>query len=458
MSPIAVPGPTDSPLVQRIRYMRDPIGYIEQCQRRYGDVFSIKLVNHGMVFVCSPELAKEVYTSGEDTLVAGEAKIKIFGKLLGQSSTLLLDGPAHLKRRRLMLPRFRGEMMEGFRPVMLDACERTLDAMPKGGTFALHPYMHRIAFDVIGRALFSATPPRLVGELLEALRNFANRAVTSRLLMFPALQRDLGALSPWGRVLRVVAAARAAVETEIRRRRADLTEQNDITGLLLAARHDDGSPLSDDEVRDEIMTIVAAGHETTAMSLTWLSYAVFSRPSVLAKLRAELAASPNGVGGELPYMDAVIRESLRYYSMIPNGSGRIVKRDFTLGGYRVPAGAMVSVAFHAVHRKPQVFERAGEFWPERFMTAKYSPYESVPFGGGTRRCLGMPFAMFEIKLVLASMIERFSLEIVQREVVPSWRGAFLTPSKGLVVRAAPAPRIGPGAALNSRVADVVARA
>lgn len=427
--------------MQRLRYMRDPLGYLETCQRRYGDVFTLRLVKTGMVIVCSPELAKTVYAADDDTLVAGEAKIAIFGKVLGQSSTLLLDGPRHLKRRRLLLPRFRGELMQTFEPVMRDAANRTLDAMPRSKPFALHPFMHRIAFDVILRALFSETAPAQQGELRDALHEFATRAVTSRLLMFPRLQRDLGPLSPWGRVTRIVARARDAVLAEVRRRRGRSQSGADITGLLVDARHEDGSLLTDEEIRDEILTMVAAGHETTSMALTWLCYAVFERPDVLARLCIELAE--HSVDGrvkvdQLPYLDAVVRESLRYYSLIPNGSGRIVKRTFELAGYEVPAGAMVSVAFHALHRRSEVFERADEFWPDRFLQAKYSPYEWVPFGGGTRRCLGMPFALFETKVVLAQLLRRYRLEVVQHDVRPAWRGMFLTPSEGLRVRCRPA--------------------
>lgn len=435
MSSNALPGPHDPPIVQKFRYLRDPIGCITECQRRYGDVFSLQLVKNGMVFVCSPELTKEVYAADDDTLAAGAAKIAIFGKLLGKTSTLLLDGAAHLKRRKLMLPRFRGDIMQGLRSVMLEACDRSLASISHGREFSLHPVLHRIAFDVIGRALFSGTPDHLSAPLLEVLRNFANRAVTTRLLMFPKLQRNLGPLSPWGKVVRAVARAREAVLAEIVRRRAAPSERDDITEMLITARHEDGSLLTDEEILDEILTMVAAGHETTAISLTWLSYAVFSRPEVVTKLRSELSASPGGSADELAYMESVIRESLRFYSLIPNGSGRLVKRAISLGGYKVPEGAMITVAFHAVHRRSDVFERPDQFRPERFIDRKYSPYEWVPFGGGTRRCIGLHFAMLEMKLVLAAMVERFRIEIAQDNVKPSWRGAFLTPNKGLIVRA-----------------------
>lgn len=437
------PGPADHPLVQRVRYMRDPLGYLAKCQRELGDIFMLALSKHGMVIVCSPELAKAVYTAGDEYIVAGEAKIKVFGKVLGTSSTLLLDGAPHLERRRLLLPRFRGEIMQTFGPVMIDACRRTLDTMPRDRAFALHPFMHRTAFEVIMRALFATTPPDVLAPLSQTLREFANDAITSRLFLFPALQKDLGPWSPWGKVRRIVDRTRPAVLAEIRRRRRAATPTTaDIVGLLLDAQDDNGRPLTDEEIRDEILTVVAAGHETTAMALTWLCSTVFTRHDILAKLRGELDAQkelgPLDVD-RLPYLDAVCRESLRFNSLIPNGSGRLVKKPLPLGGYVAPAGAMLTIAFHQIHRRADVFERADEFWPERFLDAKYTPYESIAFGGGTRRCLGMPFALFEMKIVLATLIDQVGLEIVQRDIKPSWRGMFLTPSKGLEVRVRPRP-------------------
>ena len=429
------PSPKQPALVQRVRYLRDPIGYMDRCQRELGDTYMIELVNPGMVFVSTPALAKQVYTSSEDDLVAGEAKIAVFGKILGHSSTLLLDGAEHLKRRRLLLPRFRGELAQKLAPAMTEACTTTLAELPTDRTFALHAFMHRIAFQVISRSLFAATPPARIAKLEAALRNFAHDAVTSRLLMFPALQRDFGRYSPWGHVVRVVSRARREVLAEIHMRRTMAVTSEDILGLLLDAKNDDGTALTDSEIVDEILTMVAAGHETTSMALTWLCYAVYTRPAILAKLRSE-----TGELTERAYLQATVRESLRMYSVIPNGSGRIAKRAFQLGGFEVPAGAMVTVAFHAVHRTLEVFADAETFRPERFLDAKYSPYESIPFGGGARRCLGMPFALFELELVLSKIVERFDLEIVQRDVVPMWRGRFLTPTKGLLVRATPVTR------------------
>ncbi|HEY0255425.1 MAG TPA: cytochrome P450, partial [Kofleriaceae bacterium] len=345
----SLPEPPEPAFLQRVSYLRDPIGTMDRCQKTLGDIYKLAL-GPGMVFVSSPELAKEMLTQPEDNLVAGEAKIHVFGKILGDSSTLLLDGPAHLKRRRLLLPRFRGELAQKLEPAMREACENVLAELPRGHEFALHSFMHRIAFQVISRSLFAATPASRLKQLEAALREFAHRAVTSRLLMFRPLQRDLP-FSPWRKVMNIVEAARRAVLTEIRVRRVSASDGDDILGMLLTATSEDGTALAETEIVDEILTMVAAGHETTSMALTWLVYAVYTRPDVLAKLRA----------GDPAYRDATVRESLRMYSVIPNGSGRLAKRDFTLGGYTVPKGTLVTVAFHAVHRRLDVFADADTF-------------------------------------------------------------------------------------------------
>jgi cytochrome P450 family 110 len=232
--------------------------------------------------------------------------------------------------------------------------------------------------------------------------------------------------------VRTVERARAAIRSELEARRRE-PAANDLAGMLIDARDEAGQALDESAIVDEILTMIVAGHETTAMAATWLCYAVFTRPDVRDRLRAE--AREHAALADRPYLAAVVRESLRFHSTVPNGSGRLAKRAFELGKREIPRGALVTVAIHEVHREAGVFERADEFLPERFLDAKYSPYESIPFGGGTRRCLGMPFALQELAVILAGMIDRWDLVVVQREVRPVWRARFLTPSRGLVVRA-----------------------
>ena len=192
----APPEPSEPALLQRLLYMRDPLGYLARCQARLGDVFMLRMFKRGLVVVCSPDLVKEVYNAGDDVLAAGAAKRALFGKVLGESSSLLLDGSAHVTRRRLLLPRFRGETIEAFGPVVLEACQQMLASSSDGRPFALHPLIHELAFDVIARALFADTPRPQLEPLLAVMRAFANEAVTSRLLMFRRLQVDLGPWSP----------------------------------------------------------------------------------------------------------------------------------------------------------------------------------------------------------------------------------------------------------------------
>jgi cytochrome P450 len=253
--------------------------------------------------------------------------------------------------------------------------------------------------------------------------------------MFPALQVDLGPWSPWGRIERIKQRVDREVYAEIQRRRV-AREQDDLLGCLLSATGEDGHRLSDSEVRDEVLTLVVAGHEITASVLSWLFYAIVSRPDVLANVRRELADKSSRVE-DLTYLDAVMRESMRYYSTIPNGSARIVKTPTRIRGHELPAGTLVTVALHLLHRRPEIFDEPEHFMPERFIDSKFAPYEYAPFGGGDRRCLGMAIAIHEIKTIVATVLERVELVSVTSHVRPVRRGAFLAPEAGLPVRVTP---------------------
>lgn len=425
------PGPPGEPAEHREAYGRDPIGFLEQCHRTYGDIFALKLNERGMALVCSPELVKQVYTADPEVVRAGEAKTALFSNILGTSSTLLLDGREHIKRRQLIQPRFRGDYVKAFTPLMRAAAGTMCARMPKNVTFELHPLLHAMGYDIIFEALFRDTSPILKEQLRPVVREFATIAAASPLLMRPSLQVDEGPDSPWGKVAAVVRKARAAVDTEIARRRWDEKECHDIVGLLVAARDEADQPLHESAITDEILTTVVAGHETTSIAIAWMCLDVFTRPDVLNRLREEV----RGVSDveELPYLDAVVKESLRFRAQIPNGSGRLLAKDFELAGYTIPQGWMVSVAFHLLHRRPELFASPDEFSPERFMTGKYSPYEAAPFGGGPRRCLGMPFASQEMKTVMATMVSQLDLRVEDSSARPQWRGMFLLPEHGLRV-------------------------
>ena len=434
------PGPTTPALVQRVRYIRDPIGVIEDCGKQYGDVFSLKMSKHGWVFLSNPADVRELYTEGRDMYAAGEAKRIVFGKLLGTSSSLLLDGAAHHKRRKLLVPKFRGENMRTQGALLQDLCTTAVDDWSGRGRIQLHDELHQLVRTSILHAIFGPLPS--TSSLFAAIEAFTDNAVASKLLMFSSLQIDLGPWSPWGRVVRDKQRVDREVLAEIARRRA-APEQEDLLGCLLEATGEDGQRLSDSEIRDEVLTLVVAGHEITASVLSWLFYAIISRPQVLAAVRRELVEKlPEGrieraQLDELAYLDAVMRESMRFYSTIPNGSARIVRSPTTIRGFEIPAGALVTVALHLLHRRPEIFADPDQFKPERFLGSKFTPWEYAPFGGGDRRCLGMAIATHELKTIVATVLSRVDLASVSSSVRPVRRGAFLAPEAGLPVVVSP---------------------
>ncbi len=423
----------------KLLFLVDPIALIEECERELGDAFRLKLSEPGWFFFSDPAHVKEIYTGDTDVLRAGEAKKGIFGKLLGSSSSLLLDGAPHLARRRLLLPQFRGEQMSRYTARIVREARAAVAAMPLGRPFSMHERMHRLTLRIMLSALFGPEERASAG-LWQALERFANHAASSRLLMAPALQWDLGPLSPWGRVVREVRHAETAVLSEIERRRRASAPSADLLGLLMDATGEQGERLTDREIRDEVLTLVVAGHEITSMVTTWLVYAIASRSDVERRVRDELDAviadrDPEADDvARLAYLEAVLRESMRYYSTVPVGSARLVTRDVRIGGFDVPRGAVINVALHLLHRRPELFPSPNRFDPTRFTTGeRVSPYHWAPFGGGTRRCLGMAFAMHEIQLIAAVLFSRLAITVPSERVRAVRRGAFVAPERGLRV-------------------------
>ncbi len=424
-----------SALAHRLRFLVDPIGLVEECELRHGNAFGLRLSKVGWYFFSDPAHVKQIYTADPDVLLAGVAKRRIFGKLLGASSSLLLDGEAHLARRRLLLPQFRGDRMAAYTDrIVHEACD-AIASIPRGRELSLHPYLHRLTLRVILSALFGPEERALSG-VWHDLERFANHAVSSRLVLAPALQWDLGPHSPWGRVLDEVRRAERAVDAEIVRHR-QRSSDDDLLGLLMSATDEHGRQLTESEVRDEALTLVVAGHEITSIVATWLVYAIASRPAILRAVRDELDAvvGPRSPGPDqieqLAVLDGVVRESMRLHSTIPLGSARLVHREVRIGDFELPRGAVINVALHLLHRRADIFEQPHRFDPTRYARPA-NPYHWAPFGGGVRRCLGMSLALYELKLIAAMMFSRLSLEVPPR-VRPVRRGAFVAPARGLRV-------------------------
>jgi cytochrome P450 len=436
------PGPSSSSLVQTYRYTRDPLPLLDECAR-FGDMFTMRLLGTApWVFISSPSLLKAMFTAPPDVVHAGEANTTVFGAIAGNASVLTMDESAHLSRRRLLLPQFHGDRMQVYFDQIREIATQAAASWPPDTLFALNRQTQRITLHAIIRAVFGIHHERGDDEdraLVEALTDLANKAVSSSLLLARPLQRDWGPWSPWGRVLRIIRRADEAIYREIARRRTaqDVFDRSDILSLLLQVRDDEGSALTDRELRDELVVMLMAGHETTGTALAWAFERILSIPVVEHRLREELDAVV-GRGSltaahlpRLDYLDAVVKESLRNRPIMPAGGARLVRRAFEIGGYVVPPGTILANAMYLLHRRPDLYEDPDAFRPERFLGKRViDPYEYTPFGGGVRRCLGYTFALFEMKTVIATVLSQVHLRIENPDAAVVRRGFFLAPAHG----------------------------
>ena len=440
------PGPAAPAFVLTWRYARNPLPLLDECAGRFGDMFTLRLLGTGTwVFISSPPLLKAMFTLPPDAVHAGEANASVFGPIAGPSTVFIMDEAAHLARRRLLLPQFHGDRMQVYFEQIRDIAAARVDDWRRGEVFPIHVETQGITLATIVRAVFGIEAGRAdagAAALVRALADLANHAVGSSLLLARGLQLNLGAWSPWGRVLAIIRRADEAIRREITRRRAAASspDRQDILSLLLQVRQDDGSPLTDQQVRDELVTMLMAGHETSGTALAWAFERILSLPDVESRLRAELDAVVGAgpfTAAHLPrleYLDAVIRESLRIRPIMPAGGARRVQEPVEIGGYLIPAGTTLINAMYLLHRRGDLYPEPEAFRPERFLGRRVvDPYEWTPFGGGIRRCLGMAFALFEMKVVVATVLLRARLRIERPDVPVARRGFFLAPAHGAPV-------------------------
>ena len=410
------PGPRLPAIAQTAMWMVRSLDFLSDCRARHGDLFTLRLTGFPpAVFACSPAAIKTIFSADPETVRAGAARRPYFSPVLGTRSLLVLDGARHLRRRRLMLPAFHGDRMKAYAGSMAAATAREIDGWPRGEPFALLPRFQRITQEVILETVFGIDDPRRLERFRETLVRFI-RIGASPLVMLPPLQRDLGPLSPWGRVVRASREVDRLIHDEIRRRRQSPERGDDVLAMLLDARDDEGRPLTDAELRDELVTQLVAGHDTTAASLAWFFVHLLGNPAARRELLDEIDAVV-GDGpvtaesvGRLSYLDAAVRESLRLMPILSN-VGRWLREPLELEGRRLPANVSVSACIYLAHRDPEVWPDPGRFDPDRFLGKRPDPYAWLPFGGGVRRCIGMAFALYEMKVVIASILSRVRLEL-----------------------------------------------
>jgi cytochrome P450 len=388
-----------------------PYQLLEGSRERYGTPFTLRLPGLGAIVVFDdPDAIKEIFTGSSDNLYAGLANEPL-RPVVGGRSLLLLDGPRHLRERRLLLPPFHGARMQRYGEIMREVTEHDLRGWPLGETFKVQPRTQAITLDIILRTVFGTEEGAAADEIRAALYQLIVD-FSSPSLLVPALQADLGPRSVWGRFVRTRRATDALVYGMIDERRRVGTEgRDDILSMLLDARYEDGSAMSEVELRDELVTMLVAGHETTATGLSWAFHHLIEHPQVQAEVHAELDRVIGGVMGgrpiepehELPYLDAVIKETLRVVPVIA-AVGRVLQTPTRIGGLDLPAGIMVTPSIYLTHRNPRLYPDPDRFDPSRFLGVRPNPYAWLPFGGGVRRCIGMAFALYEMRVVLRTVL------------------------------------------------------
>jgi cytochrome P450 len=388
------------------------------------------------VMIFDPDLVKELFQGPHDQLNAGEANA-LLGPVLGQRSVLLLDGAEHLRHRRLMLPHLHGQRMQGYAQAIKEATDQEIDGWPVGEPFALLPSMQSLTLQVIMRAVFGYEPGPESDELRSRLRAMVEPLARPRglplMLLLGRLGGDRGAAAQRFDAQRRAVDELLYAEIERRRGEPDLAEHDDVFSALLLAEDEDGNRLSDREVRDELVTLLLAGHETTATGLAWTFDLVLHSPAVLARARPE----------DDQYLDAVVKEALRVRPVIP-GVGRVVRGEpFRLNGYVIPPGVEINPSIRMIHRRADLYPDPSAFRPERFLS-DHAPdtYTWLPFGGGTRRCLGASFALMEMRIVLGRVLERAALTAADPEPEKvQFRAITLSPRSGTrVIQQAPPAR------------------
>jgi cytochrome P450 len=382
--------------------MRDPLGFLSLYQRKFGDIFTVNFPFFGrIVYVASPELAKEVFTGSPAVFHAGEANALVLEPALGPNSVLTLDDDPHMRQRKLLLPPFHGDRVRRYGELIEEVTRREMETWPIGEPFPIRRHTQRITLAVILRAVFGIEDEERVDRATTLIDRFSGRVTT--IIRFPYLRRDLGPGSPWRRFLRARADLDDFIFEEIGLRRAEGNEErDDILSLLLRARHDDGAPMSDLELRDELVTVVGAGHETTATALAWAIERLLRNPRALGRLRESIAA------GKGDYLEATVRETLRVRPVIVDVARKLTE-PATIGGYRLPAGSFVAPAIASLHQRDDLYPQPEEFRPERFLEGGGENYAWIPFGGGVRRCVGAAFAEFEMRIVLREFVSRAAL-------------------------------------------------
>jgi cytochrome P450 len=441
------PGPPLPTFAQVALWIRRPTEFLQYCRRTYGPTFTLRFPPRKIVVFSEPSAIKQIFASRGDEMHAGEFN-RLLLPVVGKSSVLLLDEGEHMRQRKLLLPAFHGERMRLYGKAMQEITERDISTWEAGTPFSMHPHMQAVTLDIILRTVFGADDGSALEGLRLALKKLLGRGelpISVLALNFLSARPERETTLPWKWLLVDRNRADELIYAQIAARRADpkAGERTDVLALLLGSRDADGEGMTDAELRDELMTALAAGHETTATALCWAFERILSTPRVHDRLVAEIDAISPGRPPEpeavmrLPYLDSVLRETLRLRPIIPM-VGRVLMEPTTIGGVELPRGTSVAACIYLAQRDAVAYRDPDEFLPERFLDVKEDPNAWLPFGGGIRRCLGAAFALYEMKIATATILSRRSLRLAQTPPARVVRRAItFSPEHGTRVIAEP---------------------
>ncbi len=428
--------------IQQLQWILNPTGYLQTNQRRYSDLFRSQVIGLGndVILTSNPEILQYILTHDRKEFTAPSTFNKLLRPLIGDYSVVMLDGDRHRQRRQLVMPSFHGERLKVYGDLTCRITQEVMEKLPVNQPFLAREIMQDISLKVIMEAVFGVTK----GERYEALQenmttllDLFNSPVTSAFLFFPFLQKDWGSRSPWSRFLCQRQALDTLIYAEISDRRANPDpDRTDILSLLMFAKDEQGNQIRDQELRDELIALLMAGHETTASSMAWTLYWLHSTPEVKDKLIQELnTLTPDAEGMEifrLPYLTAVGNETLR---LCPPGMltfPRLAQEKVEVAGYIFEPGDTVLGCIYLTHLREDLYPNPQQFNPQRFLDRQYTPYEFMPFGGGSRRCMGEALAQFEMKLVIATIMSEYRLKLADTHPEkPQRRGLTLAPTRGV---------------------------
>ncbi|GAP94291.1 cytochrome P450 [Leptolyngbya sp. NIES-2104] len=433
------------PLFQKLQWILDPVRYMESAVQQYPDLFTADIVGFGdtFVFVQHPEAIQAILTQDHTKFFASGRDNTLLQPLVGDQSLFLLEGQNHRQQRQLLVPPFHGSRLQTYAQQICTLTQMQLSQLLPQQPFIARSLMQQLTLEIIIQVVFGLSHGdqySQLKQLLTALMDLFRSPLTTSFLFIRSLQKDLGTWSPWGRFLQIRQQIDTLLFTEIAVRRAHPNlDRTDILSMLLLAQDETGQTMSDRALRDELMTLLLAGHETTASALTWGLYWIYKTPGVREKLQYELQSlgdAPNPLEiARLPYLSAVCSETLRITPVAMLTFPRVVQEPIELLGYPLDMGTIVMGCIYLLHQRPELYPNPKAFKPERFLDRQFSPYEFLAFGSGARRCVGDALAMLELKLVLATLVSQAEFELVDAQPeLPRRRGVTLTPSRGVKMR------------------------